>query len=631
MSTGNFIHSVRQQVEQNLDNHDFSIEQLCREMGISRTHLHRKIKSATGLSTSLYIRKVRLEKARVLLETTDYNISEVAYLTGNKSPQNFSKYFIEEFGLSPSAYRKQRKAAKAKRPIPESKTERLSRSLTGTAHRAVLIFAILSLLAVLGFAFKDTLLAPVQSDDDHTAEQLPSIAVIPFQHYGPADGDFFSEGVVEDILTYLTQFEGLKVLSGTSAEKFRDSRQSMQQIGNELGVEYMLEGSVRQDSSRVIISAQLIQVSDNQHIWAERYEKSRENVFELQTEIARTIAAALNQSISTKAQQRLDRIPTNNVEAYTALLRGRHLLRSRTKEDLYKSLEQFERAIKLDPEYAEAYAGLAEAYYLLPSLRYVPEKKERYWDTAEQHALTAIKYDKNSGSAYAILANLYMEQYRWEEAISAFEIALSISPNDALINYWFSLILRSTGNLERSLRYHKIAADLDPLHPVIQAGYIYTCSLAGEYELAEDLLKKVEPVLGESFLYYAAKANLLLRKGEYRAAIPVCDKALALNPAFTLPESDKYYCLGKLQEKEAVMQYVLSLDTSRALDCLKAAKVYSAIDSTALSLRYLSRAASLGLISEDLLVNPIYRPIRTHPIYTDILKQYNLYAFFSPM
>lgn len=593
-------------------------------MSLSRTHLHRKIKAATNLSTSLFIRKVRLEKARQLLEETDHNISEIAYLTGNKSLQNFSKYFIKQFGISPSAYRKQFKTGNLK----QEGAHTLHTKWPDRDQWRKIKFGglVLALVFLLGFMGKKYLFSPKGNSND-LALKTTSIAVIPFQNESKVADDFLSEGIVEDILVKLSQLENIKALSKVSTEQFKGAPKNIQQIGTRLGVSHILVGKIREEVDRVRIKVELIRVDDNQLIWSERYNQSKQKLVNIQADVAENIAKALNQTLQPELKQKLERLSTNNQEAYTALLRGRHLMRSRTQEDLLKSRDQFLIALDLDPQFSEAYEGIARVYSLLVDLRYAPGKEQVYRELSEKNVLNAIKFDRNNGNAYAVLGNLYADQYRWEEAISAFEIALDLNPEDALINYWFSLRLRSTGDLERALKYHQIASDLDPLHPVIHAGYVYTCGLAGSFALAEEILQKVEPIMTNSFLFYMVKGNLLLRQGAFEGAIVLSKKALELNPTFKSPESDLFYCLGKLGKKQEVLQYIESLDKTQGLDCLRGAKAMMGIEETESALNYLQQAADLGVMDEDLLVEPIFASLRQHPIYLEILEQYNLKPF----
>lgn len=626
-----FARRVREIVERNFGNEDFSIEQLCQEMGVSRTHLHRKLKAATDLSASLFIRQVRLENARQRLADSEDNISEIAYATGHKSHQNFSKYFTEAFGVSPTQYRKQIRQARAKLRAKQAPRPAHTRRFLSSRRSQIALVALIGLLALIGWwSWEQSAGSSPAAGVEDSASDIPALAVMPFRNYGTESDAFFSEGVVEDILTNLAQFDGIRVISRTSSARFNETEKSLQEIGAALAVGYILEGSVRQEGDRVRISAQLIRLRDENHIWAQRFDRPLQDVFAIQNEVANSIASALNRSINSSVyRQRDGAAAPQNVAAYTAVLRGRYFLRSRTEQDLDRAIEQFRRALAIEPEYAAAFVGLASAYQLLANLRYAPEQKQAQEELAEQYALKAIKNDRTNGSAYAILGNLYRDQYRWEESVSVYEIALDLSPNDAMINYWFSLSLRATGDLERALVYHQRASELDPLQPVIHAGHVYTCALAGEFARAEAILDKVKPIMSNSFLYYMVWGNLLARQGAYREAIPVLDKATELNPTFSYPESEKIYCLGRLGERERVLERIAQLDTTRALDCLRAAKYYLSIDADTMALRHLQQAAALGLVDDDLIAEPIYRRFRNHPDFIAILKQYNLYRFAS--
>lgn len=627
-SKNKFLETLTKIVEDNLQNEDFSIEQLCQAINLSRAQLHRKIKENTNLSTSLFIRKIRLEKARELLEKSDHNISEVAYLTGNKSPQNFSKYFIETYGLSPSKYRK---AFQTKQQQQEEKTTKSAESAP-TRHRTISLIAIgLTCLFILGFLSKKNWLSPNTTISSQFEASAPSIAVLPFQHSGQTTNEFLSEELVKDILSQLSQFKNLKVVSESSTGQIKDPSERIQQIGASFGVDYVLQGKVQSNKNKVKISVQLTRVSDRQSVWSKKYTRSQKALVSLRTEVARTIAAALNQSISPAFEQQIEKVPTTSSEAYMAMLRGRHLLRSRTKEDLGKSKQQFEIALDLDSEYSEAYEGLARAYHLMANLRYFPEEKVIHNELAEKNALKAIQFDQTNGSAYAVLGGLYTDQYRWEEAISAYKIAIDLRPNDALINYWLSLAMRSIGDLEQAIFYNQKASELDPLHPVVHAGYVYTCALAEAYDQAEDILQKIEPFMGNSFLYYTVYGNLLLRKGQFEKAITMCEKSLELNRTFKHVESDKFYCLGKIGNQQAVLNYIQSLDPSKGIDCLRMAKAYMSIEDTQSGLIYLKKAADLGVISDDLIVEPIFFILQEEPEFKAILKQYNLDQFSRPI
>ena len=366
---------------------------------------------------------MRLQQAQTLLNTTNLTIAEVAYQCGISSPQNFTKYFTAAFGVNPSDFRKQQKLhsevpdvdspsvdalsvdtssvdtlqakeeiqkikhsapPSAKYPVsqPPGAAEKITSDIPRkTLHKNAGLRArwILVTLIICGFVVGSIAYASLfrqqapatPSPSPYT--DAPSIAVIPFKNYHTADGDFFSEGVVEDVLTHLAKFQNLRVISRTSTERYRNTEKSIQQIASELGVSYVLEGSIRQSDGKIRITAQLIEAAVDRHVWAKNYDRTKENVMEIQSEVALDIARALNQEISPQVQQTIKELPTQNAEAYQALLRGRHLLRTREKVALEASIQEFNKALRLDPHFSHAYAGKAAAYYLLRDSYYNAE------------------------------------------------------------------------------------------------------------------------------------------------------------------------------------------------------------------------------------------------------------------
>ncbi|MBX2877440.1 MAG: helix-turn-helix domain-containing protein [Saprospiraceae bacterium] len=237
-----FILELENIIERNLDNANFSIDLLCAELNLSRSQLHRKIKAATGLATTHFIRKVKLRKAALLLKTTELNISEIAYAVGIGSPQNFSKYFLEEYGSSPTNYRKSSSPA-ASDSIETRDTKRFK-------FRPLVIVAFLVLMILSAFVFgnQQSNLSTKTSAVDAT--QVQSIAVIPFKTFNKEQDLFLAEGIAEDILTHLASFKDLWIISRTSTEKFKNTELSIPQIAAEIGAKYILEGSVRRRDPR---------------------------------------------------------------------------------------------------------------------------------------------------------------------------------------------------------------------------------------------------------------------------------------------------------------------------------------------------------------------------------------------
>lgn len=649
-----FVETLKGIIEEHIDDTSFSTEQLCRAVGLSRSQLYRRVKAATSLSLSLFIRQVRLQKAQDLLTTTDLTIAEVAYQCGISSPQNFTKYFTAAFGVNPSDFRKQQesqsddlevetrktenKVLPVAVPYPVSKPSGVSEKTTdelpqkplqkdaGRRLRWILISLIVLVFVVVSMAYSGLFRQQVPASPGPYAD-APSIAVIPFKDYHTADGDFLSEGVVEDILTHLAKFQNLRVISRTSTERYRNTEKSIQQIAAELGVSYVLEGSIRQSDGKIRITAQLIEAAVDRHIWAKNYDRTKENVMEIQSEVALDIARALNQEISPEVQQIIRDLPTDNAEAYHALLRGRHLLRTREKNALEASIKEFDEALRLDPHFSDAYTGKAAAYYLLRDSYFNAKTASFHLQEAEKNALRAIKEDSKNAQAFAYLGLLYQAQYNWEEALTVFEIALNLNPSDALINYWYGNLFRTIGKLDEALRYQRIAYDLDPLYPVIHAGYSYTSVLAGQYGLAEDLLDQGKLIFKNSFLHETTRGLLHLLQGEYEAAIEDLDRSLSYNPDFGTTKIIKVYCQGRSGDRAAVEAYLATLDTNQPNDCLRAAEAYLSLGEEAMCITLMRAAADQGRIDTDILIDKRYKPILYHPTVLQILREFRLYQY----
>lgn len=484
-----FTQELQAIIEKNLGNAEFSIIQICTEMNVSRAQLHRKVKAATGLSTSLYIRSVRMEYAKKLLETTHINVSEIAYQVGISSPQNFSKYFIEAYGLSPSAFRKQ------KEDTPE----------------------------------------------EMFAEKTPVVAAPTVSDITPDASNGRQQMLV---------FGGLFVLACLSIGVFI------------------------------------------------------------------TLPQMENRPVGNS-------IPATSAEAHRQVQLGEQLLKKRTQESLQEGMQAFDRVIQLDSTYSDAYLGKANGLNLMVNLRYSSDET-RDLREAEQLALLAIKHNTSNAQAYAVLGNIYQEQYRWQEALTTYQIALKLNPQDALTNYWYSLALRSTGNLEQALHYNRIAHELDPNYSVIYGGYIYTAIFARQLDLADTLVQRATPDLKQSFLYPNVIGMLLIAKEQYESALPYFDTCLVMNPGYYPPHVSRVFCLGKLGKRQQVESFIAALDTTRARDCLAAAAAYAGLGQIESGIAYLQAAADKGEIPEYLLTDLRYAPFRQHPAFRNILDDYGL-------
>lgn len=615
-----FIGKLEHIIQSNLGNPAFSIEQICTEMNVSRAQMHRKVKVATGLSTSLFIRQMRMEQAKLLLNTTSLNVSEVAYQVGITSPQNFSKYFIETYGISPSAYRKQQDdSSKALEhpPVLTVPAPEASDIPVPTAFLRRRCWVPVGLLLIVGIGIS-VWIGLYHQKDRLTATAHPTLLLLPFEHQATASDSFWSTGIREDVLLRLKQVESLTILPVTSVEADTGDSEATTWKSD-----YQLEGewTLRQQKPRLTV--RLIQRTNHRKIWEKRYHDYESNPAAIAGNIAAQVARVLKRPLSDELAQRIQYQATSSAQAYQRVLRGNYLLKSRTQESLQESLQHFEQAIQLDSAYSDAYLGKANALSLMVNMSYSNDEKNDLRQ-AEQLALLAIKTNTNNAAAYAILANVYREQFRWQESLTTYQIALKLNPNDVFTNYWYSLALRSTGNLKQALHYHKIAYEFDPTHPIIFSGYVYTAIFAKDFKLAAALLEQRAADFKQSFVYWMLRGNFYLAQAEYEAALTCFNTSLALNAHFKSAQSARIFCLGKLGKRQEVATFIASLDTTRAEDCLTAAVAYAGLGEIEKGIWYLKSAADKGKIPEYLIVDMRYAPLQVHPAFRQILEAYGL-------
>jgi adenylate cyclase len=313
----------------------------------------------------------------------------------------------------------------------------------------------------------------------------PSIAVLPFQTLSEdSNQDYFSDGVTNDIITDLSKFSNLLVIASTSVFVYKDKAVNIKQVGKELGVRYVLEGSIQKVGNNVRINAQLIDAVTDHHLWAERYDFALDDVFKVQDEITSTVVNSLQVILTEDEQNRSSLHHTSVIEAYDLFLRGRTYLRG-TKQSHIKARELFDQAIKLDPEFAAAYAEKSFTYF---SSFIMPMSRDpRVVKGALIAAERAVELDDKLPLAYARLSWAYFATRQHAKAVVAARKAVELGPNDAEANVQLGNILNWSGKPEEGKQYIERAIRLNPHHP-----YYYLFYLGQSYYLMSDNEKAIE-------------------------------------------------------------------------------------------------------------------------------------------
>ncbi len=360
---------------------------------------------------------------------------------------------------------------------------------------AALITAGLALILVLAggawFGF-DRLGEETGAEDRIVAldDSMPSIAVLPFQNLGGnAKEDYFSDGITNDIITDLSRFSNLFVIASNSVFTYKGKAVSVREVGRDLGVRYVLEGSVQKVGNAVRINAQLIDATTDRHLWADRYDRDLNDIFAIQDELTASIVAALQLVLTDDEQTRVARQYTDNIEAYDLFLRGRTYLRG-TKRTHLKARELFDQAIDLDPNFATAYAEKSLTYFagfIMPMTR-DPEVLEESVNMAER----AVALDASLPLAQARLGWAYFANQRHEEAIAAGRRAVALGPNDAESHAQLGNILNWSGKPEEAINLIRKAMRLNPHYPFYYLFYLgHSHYLLGNREKSIELMKRV--------------------------------------------------------------------------------------------------------------------------------------------
>ncbi|WP_170604956.1 rhodanese-like domain-containing protein [Ruegeria arenilitoris] len=330
------------------------------------------------------------------------------------------------------------------------------------------VAAIVLLAALLIWRPWEPEFAPASVDQmSHPLPDKPSLVVLPFEDFSDnPEHAFFADGITEDLITDLSKLSGIFVISRNSSWTYKDRAVKSQEVAEELGVQYILEGSLRRAGDQVRVNAQLIDALSGHHIWADRYDSSVQQVFELQDQVLQEITSALAVQLTAKERQGLGATETEHPEAYDAVLYGLELLRSGNSDDTLIAISKFEDAIAIDPDYHRAYAALAAAHWrIVQSVWFLAMGGgfERSWKEVERSLEKAM--EAPSALAYSVQAEILVEQGRHAEAYNEIDKALALSPNDPDIHLVKAKVLNATGRAHEAEAAVRYALRYDPLEP----------------------------------------------------------------------------------------------------------------------------------------------------------------------
>jgi TolB-like protein/Flp pilus assembly protein TadD len=383
-----------------------------------------------------------------------------------------------------------------------------------------------------------------------------SIAVLPFDNLSEDKSNaFFAEGVQDEILTRLAKVADLKVIARTSTQKFKSSPENLSDVAKQLGVLNILEGSVQKANDQVRVNVQLINATTNAHLWAEIYDRKLTDIFAVESDIAKTIADTLQAKLSGSEKTAISKKPTANPEAYELYLQGRFLWSKRAGPALRRSVDYFNKAIAKDPNYAQAYAGLAQAWAVMSS--YNGGSPADSFPQAATAARKALALDATSSDALAALAS-YKAIYEFDYAgsLKEYERVIQLDPNNATAHHWLATdTLSCIGQQERELAEMKRALELDPLSLIINNNVGMAYLHNGRLDEAIVQLRKALELDGSFYIAHCNYAIVLTTQGKIPDAITEMEKTVAMtdDPAALGQLGQLYGMAGRRDEAQKIL------------------------------------------------------------------------------
>ena len=444
-----------------------------------------------------------------------------------------------------------------------------------------------------------------------------SIAVLPFEDLSPTkDHEYLCDGIAETLINSLNSIKDLWIPGRSSSFSFKGKNLSSRQIGQQLGVDNLLEASVQVIGNRLRITPKIINVSDGSQVWSAQYDRQMEDVFAIQDEIAREIVKALKITLLGEKEAPLLKSYTANTEAYQAYLKGRFYWNKRTEEGMRKSIEYFEQAIEKDSSYALAYVGLADSYTTLGEWTVLPAKET--FPKAKEAAMKALEIDNSLGEAHNSLATVkYDFDWDWKEAEKEYQRAIELSPSYATGHQWYSEFLTFLGRFDEGLKEIRRAQELDGLSLIINAVVGNFFYYARDYDKGIDQCKKTLEMDPNFLPAHFRLSYIYLAKGMYQEALREAQKIDSQYLMATI-----YAIMNRQEEARRLLANLLKHPQPHEVGI---AGVYFRLGENEEGWKWLEKAYDERSYSLVLLkVDPFYDNIRSDPRFQALLKKIGL-------
>jgi TolB-like protein/Flp pilus assembly protein TadD len=497
----------------------------------------------------------------------------------------------------------------------------LRKALQDAAHGREFI----STVAKRGYRFA----APViesRGEVVRSATERLMMVVLPFENLsGGKKHDYFSEGMTEEMITQRARLspKRLGIIARTSAMQYKSTDKGVRQIGRELGVSHVLEGSLRRSGHRVRIAIQLIQVSDESHLWAESYERNLGDLLTLQFEVAESVAKEIQIKLAPQEQERLASAAALNPQAYEAYLKGRYLVSRRTLEALQKSIRYFRRSIELDPHYPVAYAGLADSYLTLQDMGYLSSVEAMA--EAKAASVKALRMDETLAEAHTALGHAHFHEFNWVAAEKELKRAIQLNPNYANAHFYYANYLICTGQVGEAIAEARCAQVLDPVSLPTGTNLSSILWYAGRLEEAvveSFRVLEIDPSFARG---YEDLGRAYEQQGMYSEAIAAFEEAVASSkrsPRNLSSLAHVYAIAGKRRDALRLVQELKEISRKRYASPYAFAVVFAGLGNKNQAFAWLQRAYKEHDSALPFLkVNPRLAPLHADSRFRDLVRR----------
>jgi eukaryotic-like serine/threonine-protein kinase len=458
------------------------------------------------------------------------------------------------------------------------------------------------------------------------------IAVLPFENLGPADDEYFAAGMTDEITSRLGAVSGLGLVPSRAVQRYARTNRTMREIGRELGIDYLLGGSVRwaggdSGSRSVRITLELLRARDERQLWATTYDREITDIFKVQSDIAEQVIERLGVTLLEGERQRLSVPPARSHQAYTLYLKGRYFWNKRTEGNIQTALDYYQRATDLDPGYSRAWVGIADAwifrgYYSLLAPREAFPK-------AKSAAMRALEFDSTLAEAHVSLAHIHFEfDHDWTAAEREYRRGIALDPSYAVAHHWYGGFLSGMGRHDEALKQAMTARALDPLSSIIQTWMGLRYYYAGKYEAAIPEFRKaleLDPDFAPAHWHLGWAYE---QAGRFKEGVSEAERALSIDGGslvYLASLGHAYARAGMKSEARATLARLAEASTHRHVSAYHVAVIYIALGDTKAGLDWLERAYDeqspwIGYMKVD----PRVDPVRSSPRFDSLLRKARL-------